>query len=223
MGPSPGVVHDDSGMCLLRDWMKTRHHFPIRKQAEVLLDCLCMNNWPRACLSHWRKEDSSLHGKHVGRVLGLTPRQSLQNSETCVFSPPREFHPHGVLTLLPAISLHLFRTQWHKNLEVFSQIDSEDGHILVPEHLPSNSLRSPEGTPPGGLESQLRPSPAMAVEKLPGLSFLFHQMTTLGSTQQAVVRIKGDNAQRGASLSPDQSSFVFTMMMSQSYKKTLTD
>lgn len=30
-------------MCLLRDWMKTRLRFPIRKQAEVLLDRLCVN------------------------------------------------------------------------------------------------------------------------------------------------------------------------------------
>lgn len=60
----------------------------------------------------------------------------------------------------------------------------------------------------------------MAVEKLPGLSFLFHQMKTIGSTQQAVVRIKGDNAD-STSLSPDQSS-----LYNEDYtelQKTLTD
>lgn len=93
MGPSPGVVHDDSGMCLLRDWMKTRHHFPIRKQAEVLLDCLCMNNRPRACLSHWRKEDSSLHGRHVGRVLGLTPGSHPRTLRHAYSHPQENFIP----------------------------------------------------------------------------------------------------------------------------------
>lgn len=144
-------------------------------------------HWPCVCPTPGGRSSA-------GQACRQGPGQQPQNSEKCSLSPPRE--PCSQHSPSRSSGFRGQRT-WESLQGGFPRLvlktvtqSSQDGCLRIPWAL--------KGTQPNGQDSiaskpgQLHSSPTYGSGNATGLCFLFHQMKTIGPTQQVVMRIKWD-------------------------------